>query len=152
MFFQALEHYTNIADIKRVMLMLTAHAVNPEFLVNYFGQLSVEDSVDCLRELMRVNPRQNMQIVVAIAVKYSEQLTPATLIELFESFNSFDGLFHYLGAIVSYSVDPEVHFKYIESAVKMNALREVERICRESNYYDPKRVRDFLKVDTAPVH
>jgi clathrin heavy chain len=126
--------------------MLNTHAINPEFLVNYFGQLSVEDSVDCLKELMRVNPRQNLQTVVAVATKYSDQLTASALIDLFESCNSFDGLYHYLGAVVSYSQDPEVHFKYIEAAVKMNALRDVERICRESNYYDPKKVRDFLKV------
>lgn len=141
---QALEHYTNLTDIKRVML--NTHAINPEFLVNYFGQLSVDDSIECLRELMRMNPRQNLQTVVAVATKYSEQLTPAALIELFESFNSFDGLYHYLGAVVPYSQDPEVHFKYIEAAVKMNALRDVERVCRESNYYDPKKVRDFLKA------
>jgi clathrin heavy chain len=145
---RALEHYTNIADIKRVML--NTHAINPEFLVNYFGQLSVEDSLDCLKELMKVNPRQNAQTVVAVATKYSEQLTPAALIDLFETFNSFDGLYLYLGAIVSYSQDPEVHFKYIEAAVKMNAHRDVERICRESNYYDPKKVRDFLKEARLP--
>ncbi len=83
--------------------MLNTHAINPEFLVNYFGQLSVEDSVDCLRELLRVNPRQNLQIVVSVATKYSEQLTPNTLIDLFEQINSWDGLYHYLGAVVSFS-------------------------------------------------
>lgn len=28
-------------------------------------------------------------------------------------------------------------------------MKEVERICRESNCYDPERVKNFLKVSTS---
>ena len=55
------------------------------------------------------------------------------------------GLFYFLGAIVNYSQDSEVHFKYIQAAVKTGQIKEVERICRESNVYDPERVKNFLK-------
>ena len=44
--------------------------------------------------------------------------------------------------------DPEVHFKYIEAACKTGQIKEVERICRESNCYAPERVKNFLKVNT----
>ncbi len=37
---RALEHFGNISDIKRVVHH--THAINPEFLVTYFGTLSVE--------------------------------------------------------------------------------------------------------------
>lgn len=58
----------------------------------------------------------------------------------------FLGLFYFLGSIVNFSQDPEVHFKYIQAACKTGQIKEVERICRESNCYDPERVKNFLKV------
>ena len=38
----ALEHYTDVADIKRVLANIpqgTPNSVNPEFLISYFGSL-----------------------------------------------------------------------------------------------------------------
>jgi clathrin heavy chain len=143
LFQRALEHYTDIFDIKRAIVH--THLLKFEFLVNFFGTLSVQDSVECLREMLTNNIRQNLQIVVQIATKYHQQLSPAALVELFESFKSFEGLFTFLGSIVNFSEDPEVHFKYIQAACKVGQIREVERICRESKYYDPEVVKNFLK-------
>lgn len=95
--------------------------------------------------MLRVNIRQNLQIVIQIATKYSDILGPVKLIELFESFKSFEGLYYYLGSIVNLSEDPEVHFKYIQAAVRTGQIREVERICRESNFYNAEKVKNFLK-------
>jgi len=47
---------------------------------------------------------------------------------------------------VNYSQDPEVHFKYIQAACRTGQFKEVERIVRDSNCYDPERVKNFLKV------
>lgn len=46
---------------------------------------------------------------------------------------------------MNFSQDADVHFKYIEAAVKTNQIKEVERICRESNCYEPEKVKNFLK-------
>jgi clathrin heavy chain len=54
-------------------------------------------------------------------------------------------LYYFLGSIVNFSQDPEVHFKYIQAACRTGQLKEVERICRESNAYEPERVKSFLK-------
>lgn len=97
---RALEHYTDIYDIKRAVVH--THMLNPEWLVNYFGSLSVEDSLECLRAMLQANIRQNLQVVVKIASKYYEQLSTANLIELFESFKSFEGLKCHI--ILSYNV------------------------------------------------
>ena len=59
--------------------------------MNYFGSLSVEDSLECLRAMLTHNIRQNLQICVQVATKYHEQLSTSALIELFESFKSFEG-------------------------------------------------------------
>jgi len=46
----------------------------------------------CLQEMLRINIRQNLQVVVQIATKYSDILGPVRLIEMFESFKSFEGM------------------------------------------------------------
>lgn len=55
------------------------------------------------------------------------------------------GLYYYLGSTVNLSQDPEVHFKYIQAATRTGQFGEVERICRESNFYNPEKVKNFLK-------
>ena len=47
---------------------------------------------------------------------------------------------------MNFSQEQDVHFKYIQAACKTGQIKEVERICRESNCYDPERVKNFLKV------
>lgn len=96
--------------------------------------------------MLNVNLRQNLQIVVQVASKYNEQLGPVKLIEMFESFKSFEGLYYFLGSVVNFSQDPVVHFKYIQAACRTGQMKEVERICRESNCYEPEKVKNFLKV------
>lgn len=39
----------------------------------------------------------NLQLVVSIGKEYTEQLTAAKIIELLDSFNSYHGLYFYLG-------------------------------------------------------
>ena len=94
-------------------------------------------------EMLRVNIRQNLQVVIQIATKYSDILGPIKLIEMFESFKTFEGLYYYLGSIVNLSED---HFKYIQAATRTGQLREIERICRESNFYNREKVKIFLKA------
>ncbi|KZF24742.1 clathrin heavy chain [Xylona heveae TC161] len=140
---RALEHYEDPAAIKRVIV--NTQQLNPDWLVTYFGKLSVEQTLDCLNEMLRVNIRQNLQTVVQVATKFSDLIGPARLIDLFEKYRTAEGLYFYLGSVVNVSEDPEVHFKYIEAATKMGQFTEVERICRDSNYYNPEKVKNFLK-------
>jgi len=140
---RALEHYTDLYDIQRAIIH--THLLNQDFLVNYFGSLSVDDSLECIKAMLKANIRQNLQICVKVATKYHEQLGTDKLIEIFESFKSFEGLFYFLGSIVNFSQEADVHFKYIQSACKTGQIKEVERICRESNCYDPDKVKNFLK-------
>ena len=101
--------------------------------------------MDCLKAMLQFNIRQNLQICVQIASKYHDQLGTNQLIDLFESFKSFEGLFYFLGSIVNFSQEADVHFKYIQAACKTGQIKEVERICRESSVYEPERVKNFLK-------
>ncbi|XP_058201771.1 uncharacterized protein LOC131316428 [Rhododendron vialii] len=46
--------------------------------------------------------------------------------------------------LLSSSEDPEIHFKYIKAAAKAGQIEEVERVTRESNFYDPEKTKNFL--------
>ncbi|KAG0638061.1 armadillo-type protein [Tuber brumale] len=144
LFQRALEHFDDPAAVKRVLCNNSA-GLAPEFIVEYFGRMSLEQSLDCMREMLRVNIRQNLQVVIQIATKYSDLLGANRLIDLFESFKTFEGLYYYLGSIVNLSEDPDVHFKYIQAATICGQMSEVERICRDSNFYNPEKVKNFLK-------
>ena len=140
---RALENTEDPAVIKRNIVM--SDKFNPEWLISFFGRLSLEQSLDTMNEMLKVNIRQNLQSVVQIATKYSDLLGPVRLIELFERYRTAEGLYYYLGSIVNLSEDPDVNFKYIEAATKMNQLTEVQRICRDSNFYNAEKVKNFLK-------
>ena len=62
-----------------------------QWLVTYFSRLTTEQSMACMQEMLRVNIRQNLQVVIQIATKYSDILGPVKLIEMFESFKTFEG-------------------------------------------------------------
>lgn len=76
---RALEHFTDLYDIKRTVVhtthfkpdvgsgpILSLSCSYPEFLlqwlVNYFGSLSVDDSLECLKAMLTQNIRQNLQV------------------------------------------------------------------------------------------
>ena len=143
----ALSMYTNIDDIKRVVV--NTHMIKPEFLVPFIGQLPQEQGIEVLRTLMSYNP-SNVRLVVQVAQKYSENLGVDKLIDLFEEFSSTEGLFYFLGAIAFTSTDGKVQLKFIEAATKMGQFKEVERMCREGNAFDPKEVEAFLIESNLP--
>ena len=49
-----------------------------------------------------------------------------------------------------FSEDPEVHFKYIEASAKTGQIKEVERVTRESNFYDAEKTKNFLMEAKLP--
>lgn len=119
--------------IKRIIVR-TDQFKDEEFLITYFGNLTVELSLECLDAMLAHNIRQNLQIVIRIAQKYSDLLGPGKLTALFEKYKTAEGLYYYLGAIVNVAEDKDVTFKYIEAATRLGQLQEVERICRESKF------------------
>ena len=59
---RALEHYTDLFDIRRAIV--NTHLLNFEFLINFFGALSIMDSVECLKEMLT-----NLQIVMQVVMR-----------------------------------------------------------------------------------
>lgn len=144
---RAAEHYTEIADIKRIFK--NSHQMNPEFVVSYFGKLNREQSISLLKDMMSRGP-QNMQVCVEVAKKYHEELGSGELVQVFEQSKATEGLYYYLGAIVNFSEDPFVHFKYIQASCMLGQFKEAERVCRDSNIYVAEEVKDYLKNAKLP--
>ena len=147
---RALEHYTDLKDLKRVIIY--SSQMSPDFLLEWFGSLDTQWALELLKEMLSKDLRSNLQICVQVATKYSEFMTPVALMGIFEEVKSMEGLYYYLGAIVNFSQDPDVHFKYIVACTKVglmkNDFKELERITRESQYYPAEKVKDFLKAET----
>jgi len=132
---RALEHNEDPAAIKRIIVH--TDKLPEEWLINYFGQLTVDLSLDALDAMLTFNIRQNLQAVVRIATKYSDLLGADRLIKLFEKHRTAEGMFYYIGSIVNLTEEKETVFKYIESAVACGQLNEVERVCREHRKFLP---------------
>jgi len=144
---RAAEHYTEIADIKRVFK--NSHQMNPEFVVTFFGKLNRDQSISLLKDMMGRGP-QNMQVCVEVAKKYHDELGSEHLVGVFESNKATEGLYYYLGSVVNFSEDPFVHFKYIQASCILGQFKEAERVCRDSNIYVPEEVKEYLKGARLP--
>ena len=144
---RALEHYDDPESVKRVIVNIVATPnFSQDWLTSFFGRLSLEQSWTVSMRMLRTNIRQNLGAVVQIATKYSDFFGPTRLIDLFEKYKTAEGLFYYPLEVSSTSAnDQDVNFKYIEAATKMGQFNEVERICRDSNHYNPEKVKNFLK-------
>ena len=139
---RALALFTEPEDIKRVIV--NTQQLQPEFLVGFFGTMEAPMQMECMEVLLTNNPKGNMRLVATVAAKYSESVGAAELTEMFKKHKADEGLFLYLSTLVNSTLDPEIHFGYIEAAAKSNNIPEVERMTRESTCYDAERVRDLL--------
>ncbi|KAL4388443.1 hypothetical protein GQ457_09G030600 [Hibiscus cannabinus] len=123
-------------------------------LVEFFGTLSHEWALECMKDLLLVNLRGNLQIIVQVAKEYCD-----ACIKLFEQFKSYEGLYFFLG---SYLSSREVISEFIEIffpdygtartlIYTLNGqIKEVERVTRESNFYDAEKTKNFLMEAKLP--
>lgn len=139
---RALQLYTALDDIKRVLVH--APGIPPEFMEEFLGRLPEADELECLSTLLRTNPRVSLRVVVSAGTKHVARLGLPPLIALFEEHNSVEGLYYFLGGVLNSTEDPDAHYKFIAAALKLGQLREVERVCRDRPFYDPKAVKDLL--------
>jgi hypothetical protein len=72
--------FADLYDIKRAVVH--THLLNPEWLVGYFGTLSVEDSLECLKAMLTANIRQNLQICVQVTWYCYIVMTVAPLVNI----------------------------------------------------------------------
>lgn len=146
LFQHALEHYSDLSDVKRVIT--NTHVINPEFILNYFGTIHPDSQLEVLKELLISNPRANIRLCVNVAAQYTDAMGgPKKVIPVFESVPKVpDALFYYLGSIVGFSDVPDVHNRFIQVAIELQQYNDADKVTRESNFYDPEKIKNFLKV------
>ncbi|KAG9438312.1 hypothetical protein H6P81_021741 [Aristolochia fimbriata] len=91
-----------------------------------------------------------VQIVVQAAKEYPQPLGVDACIRLFEQFKSYEGLYFFLGGYLSSRLDPDIHFKHTEGVAKTGQINYVERVTRESKFYDPEKKKNLLMKAMLP--
>ncbi|KII68857.1 Clathrin heavy chain 1 [Thelohanellus kitauei] len=94
---RSLELYSNIEDIKR-MIILT-DTIKLEWLVKYFGSLSVDHCLACLETLLKHNSNQNLSIAVKVAAEYHYLLGTNAIAKVFKDTKCSHGISMVLDAI-----------------------------------------------------
>lgn len=145
LFQHALENYTDLADVKRVIT--NTHVINPEFILHYFGTIHPDDHMEVLKEILTSNPRGNIRLCVSIAAKYTDAMGgPEKVIPVFDAVKAVpDALYYYLAAVVGISDSAEVHNRFIEISVRLGQFNDADQVTRQSTHYDPERIKNFLK-------
>ncbi len=102
MYQRALENYTELKDIKRVLL--NSHALPPDFITEYLGRMSPDQCIECMGEMLKFN-RNNIQTVVNVSVQHLTKLGAGNIVKMFESVGSFEGIFFFLGTVINSTND-----------------------------------------------
>ena len=149
--YYALINYSDIADIRRVIV--NTQRLKKEQIIDFLGTLEPTNALVCMFDILKgatpTNPL-NMQIVLDAAIKNKDKIPISELIKLFTVAKNDRGLYYFLGQTLNTTEDPEIYFKYIEAATKIGEMAEVERVIRETKFYDPVKVKDFLKQFRLP--
>ncbi|KAK6156114.1 hypothetical protein DH2020_010362 [Rehmannia glutinosa] len=110
----------------------------------------IREATAFLLDVLKPNLPEHAFLQTKVAKEYCEHLGVEACIKLFEQFKSYEGLYFFLGSYLSSSEDPEIHFKYIEAAAKTGQIKEVERVTRESDFYNPEKTKNFLMDAKLP--
>ena len=148
LYMRALEHYTEVSDLKRCCV--NTHSIDPQALIEWFGTLSSEWALECIKELLVSNPRQNLQIIVNICKEYTEQIGADAIVGCSRSTTPPRACSSTSARLSRPAPRPDHHQKYIEAAAKTGQIKEVERITRESEHYDPEKAKVFLMEAKLP--
>ena len=144
LYHRALENFTDLKDIKRVLVNNSAH-IQPEFMVNYMiNTLPSEHVPAVLTDLLKFN-RGNMQFVVGLAKKLTTKVEPLKLVEVFENVGLYEGVFMLLQPILENVGDANTLLKFVESAIKCRQFPDLEKFIKNfRGRYDPEKVMQVM--------
>eukprot|EP00768_Dysnectes_brevis_P001247 gnl/Dysnectes_brevis/1303_a1459_1909.p1 GENE.gnl/Dysnectes_brevis/1303_a1459_1909~~gnl/Dysnectes_brevis/1303_a1459_1909.p1 ORF type:complete len:1090 (+),score=595.35 gnl/Dysnectes_brevis/1303_a1459_1909:1275-4544(+) len=130
--------------------LLAAHtaALPVDWYAGWAITLEPEEQLEIHKAVLSAQPIGHANHVSASCAQAGTALDAQEVISMFQQNDATEGLFHYLSAILPASVSPEVHFSFLETAVQLDNLREIERVCRDSQYLDGQKAFDFLKEAT----
>jgi clathrin heavy chain len=144
LYHRALENFTDLKDIKRVLVNNSSH-IQPEFMVSYMTNTLPSEHVPVvLTDLLKFN-RGNMQFVVGLAKQLTTKVEPLKLVEIFENLGMYEGVFMLLKPILENIIDPATHLKFVEAAIKCRMFGDLETFIKNYNgKYDPEKVMQTM--------
>ena len=81
------------------------------------NRLSNENVVPVLSDVLKYS--WNIKLVVEISTEVYKRIGFKDLIEMFETNNAYEGLYHFLNPFYENIKDQKVYHKYIESCLKL---------------------------------
>jgi clathrin heavy chain len=143
LYVRALENYSDIKDIKRVLLN-NAHMIPPEYIKSYFiNGMPAEHIPAVLIDFLKYN--RNVKLAIDVAHAVHNKVGIKELVDVFEAVNAWDGVFFFLGPLLEKSRDSKIYHKYIEACVKCGNLAEAEKVIQNcGGSYDPEKVLELL--------
>lgn len=116
---RALENYTNINDIKRVLSKSSSfpkrgsttsgyednsdislnRGISVEWIKNYFSKLNDSVCQDILFDLMK-NSKINLELIISICVQYGQKIGYRKIINKFEEGKNYEGIFYFVSSIL----------------------------------------------------
>ncbi|KAH7823081.1 Clathrin heavy chainC [Monocercomonoides exilis] len=142
---RALEHYDALPDILRCIVF--TNKMTMEFVTSYIHDVSEQRDVAigtaCLKQLTK--NKANLPLCVEVCKKCTGVIDPKEMITILEQGGMVEAVYLYLQGVAATIEDKELVFRFIQSAVKTGQIKDVERVVRESKWYDPKEVKDLLK-------
>ncbi|CAG9472260.1 clathrin heavy chain, putative [Plasmodium vivax] len=117
LFQRALENYTNLNDIKRVITKsscfqkstnssqmdgsLPNRGISIDWIKKYFSTLSDSVCQDILFDFMKGN-KINMEVVISICVQYYNKIGIKKIINKFEENKNYEGIFYFVSSILTH--------------------------------------------------
>lgn len=138
---RALQYTTDIAAGRQIVL--NSHAISKEIMFEFFEKLDETQSLEVMNDLLRSN-RANGQLCAEIGVKFADKIDTKKTIACLEQSAANEAILFFLCNVLPHTDDPDIYFKYIESCSRLGNFKEVERVIKETQNYDPLKVRDFL--------
>lgn len=113
---RALENYSDIKDIRRILLNNIA-MIPIDFVKNFFiNTLPAEQVPPVLTDFLKYN--RNIKLAVEISSQIFTKVGVKELVDVFESINAYDGVFYFLAPLLDKTKDSKIYHKFIEACVK----------------------------------
>lgn len=146
---RALEHYNQPMDMIRVLASVSE--IDTDWLCLHYRQddkISGEVLLETLTGLLELDTNRFLGVVTKVAVRCMEKIAPMTMIEVFLERELQDALFLYLSAILPHCPPDQkapICMAYIQTAVRTQHWKELEKVCREGTGFEPEAAIQFLK-------
>ncbi|KAG9395516.1 Clathrin heavy chain [Carpediemonas membranifera] len=139
---QAARLFETPADLRRVLL--APDDMVPDFFAEKVMSLGPENAMDLVLEIAGRNMHAYMPQLVAACCALVPYQDANNLMAIFDDRQAHDGLYQLTSFLLRSHPTEDVTYKYIESAVHLGHVQEVERVLRTSEHIDAPRVKAFL--------